>query len=171
MLINLLHNHTWKIIFDTVRKQKIRILAGVDCTNPIGCCVFGGGTKPCDWLCSRSISLPGAKRATFLESAKNTVQRHQDLLNIHELSLCRSRIGDWAEGRGCVSYGAGRRLYCAHTHTHLHTQIHTTAEHIVHTGLSATSNAIQENLEINEISWRVTVSGESEVKWLFFLLF
>lgn len=51
-----------------------------------------------------------------------------------------------------------------HTHTHLRTQIHTTAEHIVHTGLSATSNAIQENLEINEISWRVTVSGESEVK-------
>ncbi len=98
----------------------------------------------------------------FLESAKDTVQRHQDLLNIHKLSLCRCRIGDWAEGRGYVSYGAGSRLYCKHTHTH--TEIHTTAEHIVHTGLSVTSNAIQENLKINDISWRVTVSGESEVK-------
>lgn len=52
----------------------------------------------------------------------------------------------------------------AHTHTYSHTHIHTTAEHIVHTGLSATSNAIQENLEINQTSWRVTVSGEPEVK-------
>lgn len=67
-------------------------------TNPIGCCVIGGGTKPCDWLCSWLISLSGTKGATE--------QRHQDLLNIHKLSLCHSRIGDWAAGAVlCVVWG------------------------------------------------------------------
>ncbi len=69
-------------------------------------------------------------------------------------AMCRMGLGV-----GCTAN--------THTHTHTHTEIHTTAEHIVHTGLSVTSNAIQENLKINNISWRVTVSGESEVKWLF----
>ncbi len=167
MLINICINtlekwHLKQYVWTAVCKAEDPYSAGCWLYESDWLLCFGGGIKlMIGCVLGRSASLG----LIFLESAKDTVQRHQDLLNIHKLSLCRCRIGDWAEGRGYVSYGAGSRLYCKHTHTH--TEIHTTAEHIVHTGLSVTSNAIQENLKINDISWRVTVSGESEVKWLF----
>lgn len=58
-----------------------------------------------------------------------------------------------------MSCGAGRRLYLrAHTHIHTH---YSEAHCSRHGRLSGTSNAIQENLEIVEIAWRVTDFGES----------
>jgi len=77
------------------------------------------------------------------------------------------RLVNLLPGRSCVLCGAGRRLYycCSHTQTHTHIQRSTLFT------LNSLLHIIQSRkISINEVCWRVTVSGESEVKCTFFAI-